>query len=324
MMKRLLLPILATVFAAGLTACDSAQRPTQRVHDPTNNQPVAEVPTHASRSLNRFPDQAFTAQLRLHEGHLYTRARINGSDAGWFLFDTGAALHTVSPGVAGRLALERAGSGRVRGIAGVEEFDYHPIDELRVGGASLDVDRLAGVNVDLLRGGFGIKPAGLLGFSAFKHRPFTIDVASETLTVHPLGRFDAPADATVMRMGTGRGIPVITIRVGRHAVPVILDTGQDAELVLPLRLLQRDPSIASVPVTSRGRSAGVGGTINTTLTWTHTVKLLGTTLGDVPTTFEDNPPGGTGRVGLALLKNFELTFDPRQQRVIARWRPMNE
>jgi len=313
-MRSVLLTCVILALSLAGVGC-TAERPPQRATEPTGE-------ASASRTLSSFPEQIFTARLRLHEGHLYTRAHINGSDAGWFLFDTGAGLHTVSPGVAGRLELDTNGTGRVRGIAGVERFDFHPIDRLRVGDASLDVDRLAGVNVNLLRDGFGIKPAGLLGFPAFGPRPFTIDLAQSTLTVHPVGAFEPPTDATVTRMSTSRGVPVVTIRVGRHRVPVILDTGQDAELVLPLALLKRDPSIASVPITGRGRSAGVGGVIGTTLSWTKTVRLLGTNLGDVPTTFEADPPGGTGRVGLGLLKHFRITFDPARGRVISQWRPL--
>ena len=111
-------------------------------------------------------------------------------------------------------------------------------------------------------------------------------------------------------------------------VDLLLDTGGDGGISLPLSLLRRRPDIASVPVSGAGARRGVGGPGGTTETWVRSLTTLGLTLLDVPAAFGPNPPGvrarpgrAFGRLGQAVLGQAELTFDAGRGWMYVRFEP---
>ncbi|BAM02723.1 aspartyl protease family protein [Phycisphaera mikurensis] len=258
------------------------------------------------------------------------RAEIDGRRAGLFLVDTGANRTVIAEGVAGRLGLERGAEVRASGVTGYSIHAEIDLPALRLaggGGPAVELGTRTALGLSFhtlgpaLRGG-----GGILGFTDLAGVPFTLKPARggepATLTLHRPAAFRPPAGATRHRLRRILGLPAVEAtlagRAGRPPVRVdlLLDTGASGGLSLPLDLLRRRPDLLSVPAAGAGLRRGVGGPGLTTQTWVRSLSTLGLTLRDVPTAFGPGPPGiraGRGRVlgrlGQAVLRQAELTFD---------------
>ena len=269
---------------------------------------------------------AIRLPLRRHEKHLYIRASVNGEDAGWFLFDTGAAMNVISPGLANRLELPKVGSGTARGIAGREDFDFRQPDQLTIGPVALEPERMAGVGISRMSRNLGLTVNGIIGFHALRNVPFTVDYQASQLILHNPDTFRPEDDAEKFTLRIAGRLPVVEATLGgTRKVWLLIDTGADNELTLPRDMAERWPDILAVPQTGSGSASGVGGSIGQLQTWTKSLHLFGIELSGIPTHFEGNPGSpaviSTGRLGDSLLQHFRLTFDARNRAIWAQWRP---
>lgn len=287
----------------------------------------------ASFSVNR-PDQlpgALKIQLRQHRGYLFARTRIDGRDAGLFMFDTGSNLNVISTGVAGRLGLPTTGTSQATGIGGTQAFEYRSVERLEFGGLVVAGDKLAAISLHAMSAGIGTSVSGLIGIRALGGLPFTLDYTDSTLTIYRRDRFTPPRDTPVYPARFDFGLPVVAAQIGDgHKIWLILDSGADNELTLPRKCLEDWPDIVDVAGTGAGASTGIGGSVASTRTWLRSLDLFGLNLRSTPVTFEKSPPAFArqprpiGRVGGALLKNFRLTIDSKRGLIWAQWLPGSE
>lgn len=309
---------------AGCSPGSGTGRATQRRATPTQA---------ASFSVNR-PDQlpgALKIQLRQHRGYLFARTRIDGRDAGLFMFDTGSNLNVISTGVAGRLGLPTTGTSQATGVGGTQAFEYRSVERLEFGGLVVAGDKLAAISLHAMSAGIGTSVSGLIGIRALGGLPFTLDYTDSTLTVYRRDRFTPPRDTPVYPARFDFGLPVVAAQIGDgHKVWLILDSGADNELTLPRKCLEDWPDIVDVAGTGAGASSGIGGSVASTRTWLRSLDLFGLNLRSTPVTFEKPPPAFArqprpiGRIGGALLKNFRLTIDPKRGLIWAQWLPGSE
>ncbi len=284
----------------------------------------------ASYSVDR-PEQlpaALKLQLRQHRGYLFSPMRIDGRDAGMFMFDTGSNLNVISTGVAGRLGLPTAGSSKATGVGGTQAFKFRSAKSLAFGGLGVAGDKLAAISMHGMSNALGTSVSGLIGIRALGDLPFTLDYTDSSLTIYRRDTFLPPQDTPGFAARFDFGLPVIAAEVGNgHKVWLILDSGADNELTLPLRCLEDWPDIVSVAGSGAGASSGIGGSVASTRTWLGSLKVFGLTLQNTPVTFEKAPaafarqPRPIGRIGGALLKDFRLTIDSQRGRIWAKWLP---
>ncbi len=308
--------------------------------------PVADVAPPASRTLSLDEPRTWPGDLviPLHAvgPYRYADVSVNGFESGRFLLDTGANRAVIDNGRANRFALPDVGGGTTTGIAGQTSTRYRQAEHLTLGPADVAGNpsqrvlvrsgqtRMIGLDMRRL-GGVSAGVAGILGFRSLGNVPFTIDTEANTLTLHRPHTFRPPADATRIRLRRFHGLPVVDAQLftrDDEAVPIrlLLDTGMNTALSLPHELIEQHPDLASVPVSGRGNSRGVGGTLASTNTWVHRTRLFGLDLRGLPAGFEAMPPqlqqrgaAPQGRVGMAVLGHFALTFDPQRNYVYARY-----
>ena len=261
--------------------------------------------------------------LSQHNGYLRTRVKINRENAGLFMLDTGSAHSAIAPVVAKQLGLPKGESGIASGIGGYQGFNYYQINRFSIRGVNLASDRLAGLD-DLygISHAFGGFLSGIIGYSSFGEALFTIDYQSLTLTVHNPRTYRPDESARSEPIWVYGGVPVVRAWLGQgHEVWLIVDTGADNHIALPLSVAIKWPDIVLTPASGRGRSKGVGGSVGNIRGWLTSVKLFGVELEHVPVSFEKNHPSINsqgriiGRIGGHLLKQFRLTFDRTNNRL---------
>ena len=269
--------------------------------------------------------------MQSHRGYLFARTRINGHNAGMFMFDTGSSLNVISTGVAGRLGLPTAGSSVATGVGGTQAFDFRPVNSLEYGGLNVAGDEMAAISLHTMSRALGTSVSGLIGIRALNGLPFTLDYREPSLTLYRRSTFVPPKDTPVFPARFDLvGLPVITAEVGNgHKVWLILDSGADNALTLPRRCLKDWPEIVAVQNSGSGASSGIGGSVASTNTWLGRLKIFGLELKNTPVTFEEatgalaRQSRPIGRVGGDMLKNFRLTIDPQGRRIWALWLPGN-
>ncbi len=244
------------------------------------------------------------------------------------MFDTGSNLNVISTGVAGRLGLPTVGSSQATGVGGTQAFEYRSTQSLEFGGVDMAGNKLAAISLHPMSSALGTSVSGLIGIRALAGLPFTLDYTDFTLTIYRRDTFTPPLDAPVFPARFDFGLPVVAAEVGNgHKIWLILDSGADNELTLPLKCLKDWPEIVSVSGSGAGASSGIGGSVASTRTWLGSLEVFGLTLKNTPVTFEQAPasfarqPRPIGRIGGALLKNFRLTIDSRRGQIWAQWLP---
>lgn len=292
--------------------------------------PARELAPPASYSVtqpSQLPRQ-ITIALDQHNGYLRAPVKINGRDVGQFLLDTGSAQTAISPAVANRLNLPAGDAGVASGIGGREGFVYRHAQAVVVGDLRLEGQRLAALDLHAFSDSVGRFVSGLLGFHAFGHVPVTIDYQLSTLTVYHPDQFEPPPEAQAHRLWVSKGLPLVRASVGQgHEIWLIIDTGADTHVTLPIACAVAWPDIVLLEHSGRGRSKGIGGSVPSIHTWLTSMSLLGLQLHDVPVTFEPAQADHrdqqriVGRIGSKMLKHFRLTFDRANGRVWVQWRP---
>lgn len=270
----------------------------------------------------------------------YADVALNGSQVGRFLFDTGANRTVVDNGRANRLGLPDDGGGTTTGIAGQTQTRYRRAEQLALKASTTDAEaryrlhtgpaRMIAMDMQKLGGMHG-GTGGILGFRGVDAVPFTFNPADASLTLHRPDTFRPPAGTTRARLHRFHGLPVVEAELfgrddDRVKVRFILDTGMNTSVSLPHTVLQQHPAVASVPVTGSGNSRGVGGTLASNNTWLKKTRMFGLDLRHLPVSFEPMPAQlqprtgpPQGRIGMAVLAHFELTFDARRGYVYARY-----
>lgn len=288
--------------------------------------PAIVAPTYTTDRPEELP-RRLAIPLQEQGDHMLVAAAVNGTDAGLFLLDTGAGIDAIGLGLAGRLGLPVTGKGTAIGIGGRERFRYRPVESLSIASLELPSRQLAGINLNRMTLSIGTTVNGVVGYGSLRRLPFTIDYRYRTLTFYRPSTFAPPGaeeGAVATPFIVRGGVPRIRADFGRgRRVWLILDTGAGSELSLPMSVVERWPDIVGVPVSGQGQSLGVGGAAGQTRTWLKSMAVMGVELHYVPVNFERTPPGAmeVGRIGHRLLRNFELTFDPRRNVVYATFQP---
>ena len=312
-----------------LASCTAT--PPQQVQ--TNNRPLtilakqAHPITYSLASPNELPKTTFIPFTTSSE-HIFVRTGVNGQDAGLFLLDTGAAIDAIGLGFAGRLELPIVGKGKAMGIAGLESFTFRQVNELQIYHLALTNHRLAGINLNRFSRSLGTPINGIIGFSALRTIPFTLDYPHSRLLIHNPKLFEPSENATRHSLLIRKGLPLVKAEIqGGETVWLIVDSGADMEITLPMKYVEQNPNVTPVPHSGSGAAAGVGGKVTNKRTWLTKLDILGVQLHNVPVSFEASPSLQhnekliVGRIGHRLLENFVLTFDAPKRAIYAEWRP---
>ncbi|QQE12697.1 hypothetical protein JD969_04315 [Planctomycetota bacterium] len=322
---------LLTIVCLMLSACVGAPESDSKTRAITYASPKSKTQTPSAKHSLAKPDELpkkVAVPFRTHGEHIFVSTDLEGRNAGLFLLDTGAAIDAIGMGIAGRFNLPETGSGTAMGIAGPEAFKFREVDSVEIGNIDLDRSKLAAINLTRFAKSMGVTINGVIGYSSLRAVPFTLDYPNNQLVFHRPTDFIAPTTASRHPLLVRRGLPLVKAEIENgKTIWLIVDSGADQELTLPMSYLQRYPDIVSVPMSGAGQSAGVGGKIRNMRTWLKKMDILGVELVNVPVSFESSPTLQhndkivVGRIGHRLLENFSLTFDTSNRHIYADWQP---
>jgi predicted aspartyl protease len=244
-------------------------------------------------------------------------ASINGGQPVPLTIDTGAALNVLGGATAVRdhvKVADPASFGNTFTGLGGKEFSYYGMmDQLAMGGFTVK-------NVfTVIRPG---RPGGsetasdLLGATTLAKLAFlTIDYPKREAVFSTDTPFVSPAKAAASVPYVFQSLQIVVevgIR-GQYAVNVLLDTGNDAALMLTEDLITELGLTEAAAGGAKGRYGGIGGVIETRTFTLNEISLNGQTFAQIPVVVVPNyfPP----TLGSGFLKQFRTTIDFRAQKI---------
>lgn len=279
-------------------------------------------PGYPAQGPARF-DRDAAAELEVERaptGHLLVQPRVDGRDAGWFIFDTGAGICVVSTPHVEALGLVPGGSLTATGV-GTQQVDLLRAGTLVLGPLSLEDVPMIAVDLSFLREHLGREIAGVIGYGVLSRCVAEIDLSGPRVALHDPRAFALEegewTPATFERL-----IPVVTARYEGREGRFTLDTGANGAISFHRHAVDRHGLVEGREV-SDGRLGGVGGTIPTKKGLLEWIELGGERREDVEADFELEAKGAVdegvaGNIGAGLLRAFVLVTDYGGSRVAFR------
>jgi aspartyl protease len=300
----LLLPIL---FSAVL-ACRSASPSSGSDSGPAIRKGVKLVAADVTPlSADAKPEASIAERTVLADVRLGDplSVRLHGQGPFRFGFDTGQSVAVLlSPDLAGRLALPVVDKIHASDGTSSLPVDVVRIDSVEVGGVDL-----GGQTSIVLQPGTDVD--GAIGFPLFSGLLVELDYAGGRLRVLR-GELPEPDGRKVLALTNLQGIPMVPIAIGGETLQAVLDSGSEADLLVPMSMVAKLP-LESPPVKS-GRMSTLFGEFDLyTARLKGRVTLGGIELVDPELTFSDH--FREVNVGGHFLARFRVTFDPARKRV---------
>lgn len=256
---------------------------------------------------------------RAPTGHLLVRPTINGHDAGWFIFDTGAGICCVSTPVVESLGLKESGSVQSVGVGGNQASKLVTADTVTLGPATIADHVLMVTDLTFLKPHLGEDIAGVIGYGVFTKCVVEMDLKEGRITLHNPAE-SRLTDLPWTELLIGDRVPAVRASFEGHEGVFRLDTGANGHVTFHQPAVEKFDLLSDREL-SDAKLGGVGGFVAAkqgTLAW---FEIGGLRTEHVPAKFAIEPKGTfadaakDGNVGVELLKPFILYFDYANQRM---------
>lgn len=271
-------------------------------------------------------DRAIPATLevrRVKTGHLLVRPRVNGHEAGWFIFDTGAGICVVSTPHVEPLGLRPAGDIAAVGIGGAENAQLYRADTLSLGPMTLRDHPLMSTDLSFLKQYLGEEIAGIVGYGVLSRCVAEIDLAAPAVSLHDPARFQLSAGSTWEPIDLDDRIPALHARFEGREGLFHVDTGSNSAVIFSDNAVRKWQLLEGRDVDA-AKVGGVGGFTAAQrgrLEWFEVGALR---QADVDATFPTEAKGTLaneridGSLGAAFLKPYVVVTDYPQARIALR------
>ena len=256
------------------------------------------------RPTNQTPTSAQTIPMYVSARRALVMLRVGDHPPAPVVFDTGTNGNLLDLAYARRLGLPETGpSHSVDGSTG------KPVPGFTT---TLARARLGGVPIDEAPATVFEYPredeVGIFGPNSFPNRLVTIDFAKSRIRIEEKGPDTIPKVPS-FPYGDSR-LPELTIDLAGTKVKAVLDTGNDASLLLPLSLASKLP-LKGALVESGSATSAAGTQPIYRARLKGSIRIASVELKDTDLYFMK---GGSPNVGLPVLRKLALTFDPTEGR----------
>lgn len=222
------------------------------------------------------------------------------------VFDTGTNGNVIDIGVAERLGLENKGGSRSidgstgKPVPGFETF----IANASLGGTPIQDARATAMVFS------HPNEVAIIGPNSFPGQYVLMDLERSRLTLlTPEAAPDAGEGFPYLGEG-GAALPSLNIELEGRTIPAILDTGNTSDFLLPLSLAKGLPLEAEPVIIGHATSAaGVQDVYEARLT--EDITVAGVVIHRPKVRFIE---GGRPNIGMPVLRQMKLMFDPVQRR----------
>lgn len=255
-------------------------------------------------------DKPVTVPLEEQDGHYYVRVGINGHPYK-FLLDTGAQGIVLDGHVAEEQHLKPQGRLQVSGAQRVGGLGFAALDSMQIGSAILPVHLVSVLDLRGVTGRFSAD--GILGYPFFAAAEVSIDAHRNAMTFARPGTLH-PAGA-VIPIDVDRELIEMQGKVNDVDGRFVIDTGNSTELLLFAPFMQAHPNIIGGGDRHFAFNYGVGGSASAIAAiideidmgdfrfFNRYASIMLTSQGAFADRFD------AGNIGMAVLKNFVVTFD---------------
>ena len=222
------------------------------------------------------------------------------------VFDTGTNGNVIDIGVAERFGLENKGGSRSidgstgKPVPGFETF----IANASLGGAPIQDARATAMAFD------HPNEVAIIGPNSFPGQYVLMDLGRSRLVIYEPERAPEVGEGTAYLGEGGAALPSLNIELEGHSIAAILDTGNNSDFLLPLSLAKDLPLEGELVVIGHATSAaGVQDVYEARLT--EDITVGGLVIHRPKVRFIE---GGRPNIGMPVLRQLKLMFDPVQRK----------
>jgi hypothetical protein len=257
--------------------------------------------------------------------HLLVKAKVDGRDLDWFVFDSGAGASILSPKVAKDLGLDPFGEFWVAGAgASRQKGHFFEASQFTVGPATIAKPRFAELDLSGLETAFNVKLSGICGYDLLQRVVAVVDMESGAIDLFDPAKFarDGVTWRPLTLHGNHAHVRCTFDHDGEEEGVFRLDTGAPG-----VGVIFHSPFVKSMKLLE-GRDtqpfnglAGVGGQASARIGELAWFEVGGVTIDAPQVVFSTDDQGAladpwtAGTVGGRFLERFDLIFDYPHDRV---------
>jgi hypothetical protein len=121
---------------------------------------------------------------RSANGFLLVKPIIDGREAGWFIFDTGAGTNVITAAAAESLGLAAVGTSWLGLAAGATSGSVRQAESLRIGPLTIERPLLTELDLAAVSAVSGVELAGIIGYDVLMRAVVEIEVAAGRIALH--------------------------------------------------------------------------------------------------------------------------------------------
>jgi hypothetical protein len=284
--------------------------------------PASEFQCPVAGEHTRF-DRSISAELhvdRAPNGFLLVHPRIDGRDAGTFVFDTGAGGNVIAPRLADGLGLARAGDSWLGMAAGQTAAGIRTAGSLTLGPLTIEQPAFIEMDFGPLSQHAQVEITGIIGYDVLARAVVELELERSRIALFDPATFELPG-ASWREIAVAGAHPYVKGSIEGHEGWLRLDTGApQVAVILNGPTVERFQLLEGRTVQNE-RATLPGGEMDIALGPVADVIIGGhrfeqlTALFPLESggTFDD--PYTLGNLGQECLKPFRVVFDYRHRRI---------
>jgi len=263
------------------------------------------------------------------KGHIFLRARINGSEPLWFGLDSGTEQTLISQQQAKALKLKLRGGMQAAGSGeDTVEFALARNVSFSLSEVNFTLAEVGVIPLEFASPVSGQAVGGLLGYDFIGRFVLEIDYAAHVIRLHNPRRYRYRGRGEIIPITMTDNNPYIPVKVVLPGLkPVsgmfLIDSGADTDIEFYSPFVKRYKLLNSTQETTEASTVGIGGASKIRIGHATNVQIGRAIVANPVVQFsqatrgDDASTTGAGIIGGKLLRQFKtVIFDPSRHRII--------